>query len=128
MGRQDVEHHANAFGARIMHVGELAHAGGEVFCGPPLGDLHLPPRTVHIQDHEQVRGAVAPVLAVSPPAEETGDLDPVLRRRAMSTAALSSGCPSLFLELHSHRAHWIQSPRKKFRKFGEPFRPRLHPM
>src|SRR4029077_16557913 len=47
-----------------MDVGEIAHAGGEVLGGTPLGDLQLAPGAVHVQEHEQVRGAVAPVLAV----------------------------------------------------------------
>ena len=47
-----------------MDVGEIAHAGGEVLRGAALGDLHLAPGTVHIDEHEQVGGAVAPVLAV----------------------------------------------------------------
>jgi hypothetical protein len=36
MGRQIVEHRANAFGARVMHVDEFAHARGEVRRDAPL--------------------------------------------------------------------------------------------
>src|SRR5882757_8848599 len=64
MGRKVVEHHANALGAGIMDTSEIAHADCEVLGGAPLGDLHLAPGAVHVQEHEQVRGAVAPVLAV----------------------------------------------------------------
>ena len=47
-----------------MDIDKIAHAVGEVLRGAPLSDLHLAPRAVHIQEHEQVRGPVAPVLAV----------------------------------------------------------------
>ena len=36
----------------------------QIFCGAPLGDLHLAPGVVHVEEDEQVRCAVAPVLAV----------------------------------------------------------------
>ena len=37
---------------------------GEVFCRAPLGDLDLAPRPVHVEEDEQIGGAVAAVLAV----------------------------------------------------------------
>ena len=64
MGRQIVEHHPDALGLRIMDVGEFAHADGEVRRRAALGDLHLAPGAVRVEEHEQVGGAVAPVLAV----------------------------------------------------------------
>src|SRR5208283_6150925 len=64
MGRQVVEHHANALRLGIMDIGEVAHADGEVFRGAPFGDLELAPVAVHIQEHEQVRGSVAFIFAV----------------------------------------------------------------
>ena len=64
MGRQIVEHHPDALGLGIVNVGEFAHAGGEVLRRAALGDLHLAPGAVRIEEHEQVGGAVAPVLAV----------------------------------------------------------------
>lgn len=64
MSRQVVEHDADALRFGIMSVGELAHADGKVFCGAPLGDLDLAPGAVHVEEDEQVGGAVALVLAV----------------------------------------------------------------
>ena len=64
MGRQIVEHHSDTLRARIMHIGEFAHAVGEVFRGPPLGDFHIAPWPVRIDEDEQVGSAVAPVFAV----------------------------------------------------------------
>ena len=48
----------------IMDVDELAHALGEVLGGAPLGDLHLAPGPVDVEEHEQIGGAVAPIFAV----------------------------------------------------------------
>jgi hypothetical protein len=40
---------------------------GEVRRGAPLGDLHLAPWPVHVDEPEQVRGTIATVLAVITP-------------------------------------------------------------
>lgn len=61
MGRQIVEHYANAIGLGIVHVGEFAHALGHVGGGSMPGDLHLAPGTIHVDYHEQIGRAVAPV-------------------------------------------------------------------
>ena len=45
-------------------VGEFAHADGEVDRRATLGDFHLAPGTVGVEEHEQIGGSVAPVLAV----------------------------------------------------------------
>ncbi len=47
-----------------MHIDEFAHALGEVFCGAPLGDLHLAPGAVPSRTTNRFDGAVAAVLAV----------------------------------------------------------------
>jgi hypothetical protein len=47
-----------------MDIDEVAHAVGEVGGGAPLGDLHLAPGAVRVEEDEQVGGAVALVLAV----------------------------------------------------------------
>src|SRR6266536_6035966 len=47
-----------------MDVDELAHAFGEVDVGAALGDLGVAPWPVHVERHEDVRGAVATVLVV----------------------------------------------------------------
>ena len=59
VGRQIVEHHADAIGLGIVHVDELAHALCEVVRGALLGDFGVSPGTVHVDKHEHVRGAVA---------------------------------------------------------------------
>ena len=64
MGRQIVEHDADAFGFRIMEVSEFANADGEFDRRATRGDFHLAPGTVGVEEHEQIGGSVAPVLAV----------------------------------------------------------------
>lgn len=44
-----------------MDVDEFAHALGIVFC-PPFGELDLAPGTMHVEDHEEIDGAVAAIL------------------------------------------------------------------
>ena len=50
--------------AAEVHIGELAHAGGEVLCRAPVGDLHLAPRPVRVEEDEQVDRPIAFILAV----------------------------------------------------------------
>ena len=47
-----------------MDLGEFAHALGVVLCRPPLGDLDLTPRPMHVDTDEEIDGAVAAVLAI----------------------------------------------------------------
>src|SRR6202045_3746331 len=47
-----------------MNIDELAHALGVVFCRAPFGDLDLPPGTMHVEDDEEIDGAVAAVLVI----------------------------------------------------------------
>jgi hypothetical protein len=64
MCRQIVEHHPDALCLEIMDIGQFAHACGKVLRGAPFSDLHLAPGAVHIEEDEQVRRPVAPILAV----------------------------------------------------------------
>jgi hypothetical protein len=65
VGRQVVVlYDPDARAIRIMDIDKLAHALGVVFCRPPLGDLDLAPRPMHIDADEEIDGAVAAILAV----------------------------------------------------------------
>src|SRR3954466_4511345 len=47
-----------------MKIGQIAHAGGKILRRSLLGDLHMPPRLVRIEEHEQIGGAVMLVFIV----------------------------------------------------------------
>ena len=47
-----------------MDIDEFAHALGVVFGRSPLGDLDLAPRSVRVEDDEEIDGAVAAVLVI----------------------------------------------------------------
>jgi hypothetical protein len=47
-----------------MDIDEFAHAVGVIFCCPPLGDLDLAPRSMHVDADEEIDGAVAAILAI----------------------------------------------------------------
>jgi len=64
MGRQIILHHADACGIGIMDIDEFTHAVGVIFCRPPLGDLDLAPRPMHVDADEEIDGAVAAVLVI----------------------------------------------------------------
>ena len=95
MGRQVVLHNPDGLGIGIMDIGEFAHALGVVFCRPPLGDLDLTPRPMHVDTDEEIDSAVAAVLAIvtfeltrlgrDGPAHLTDELD-----RAYMNGGLSS--------------------------------------
>jgi len=61
---QIVHHDANQVGLRVMDINEIAHALGEFSRCPLLGDLHLAPRSVRVEEDKQVDRAIAPILAV----------------------------------------------------------------
>lgn len=46
-----------------MAIGEIAHTVGKIG-GAPLGDCHLAPGSVSVEEDEQIGGAVAPVFVV----------------------------------------------------------------
>ena len=52
IGRQIVEHDADAFGLGIMEVGEFAHVDGEVDRRAALGGFPLAPGTVSVEERE----------------------------------------------------------------------------
>jgi hypothetical protein len=64
MRGQVVHHHADQFGVRIMHVGQIAHAGGEVARSSMFRDLHMAPGSVRVEKHEQIGRAIAPIFAI----------------------------------------------------------------
>jgi hypothetical protein len=64
VGRQVVLHHPDAVSIGIMDIDEFAHALGVVFCRPPLGELDRAPGTMHVEDDEEIDGAVATVLVI----------------------------------------------------------------
>ena len=64
MGREVVEDDADPLGLRVVLVDEVAHALGEVDARPLVGHLGVSPGSVHVDEHEDVRGAVAHVLVV----------------------------------------------------------------
>jgi hypothetical protein len=47
-----------------VNVREFLHASGEVDSGAAIGDFDLAPRPIHVEEDEQVGGAVAFILAV----------------------------------------------------------------
>jgi hypothetical protein len=47
-----------------VNIGEFAHAGGEVDRGTAVCDFDLAPRPVHVEEDEQINGAVALILAI----------------------------------------------------------------
>ena len=64
VGRQIVQHDADALGMGIVDIDEIAHALGEVFGGAPLGDLDVAPGPVDVDADEEIDRAVAAVLAI----------------------------------------------------------------
>src|SRR5258707_222518 len=47
-----------------MDIDELAHALSVVFCGSALSDFDLTPRSMHVEEDEQVGRSIALILAV----------------------------------------------------------------
>jgi hypothetical protein len=64
VGRQIVQHDPDALCPGKVKVREFAHAGGEVDGGTAVGDFDLAPRSMHVEEDEQVGGPVAFILAV----------------------------------------------------------------
>ena len=65
MGGEIVHHNADQFGVRIMHVGQIAHADGEVARGSMASViLHMAPGPVRIEKHEQIGGAITSIFAI----------------------------------------------------------------
>ena len=64
VGRQIVQHHSDALRPGKVNIREITHAGGEVDCGAAVGDFDLAPRSMHVEEDEQVGGPVALILTV----------------------------------------------------------------
>ena len=64
VGRQIVQHDADALRLGKVNVRKFPHAGGEVDGGTAAGDFDLAPRSMHVEEDEQVGRSVAFVLAV----------------------------------------------------------------
>ena len=79
---------------RVVLVDEIAHALGEVEAGSLVGDLGVSPGSVHVDEHEDVRGAVAHVLVVEasrfPGSARTG----LAPRRSAAAASRRSRRPA----------------------------------
>ena len=63
VGRQIVENDTDTPGLGKVNVSKFAHAGGEIDCGPALGDFHLAPRPMDVDEHEQIGGSITPIFA-----------------------------------------------------------------
>src|ERR1700693_2083089 len=61
-----VHHHADQFGVRIMDIGQIAHAEGEVARRAMFGDFHMAPTLVRVEEYEQIGRAIAPIFAIVP--------------------------------------------------------------
>jgi hypothetical protein len=59
-----IEDDANTLSRREVNLDEVAHAGGEIDRGSALGDFHLAPRPMDVDEHEQISGSIAPIFAV----------------------------------------------------------------
>ena len=64
VGRKIVQHHADHVRIWIMRIDEIAHAHGKIPAGSLIRDLHMAPRLMRIEEHEQIGRAVAAILAV----------------------------------------------------------------
>ena len=66
MRRHVVHDDTNPLGLRVVDVNEIAHTDREVFGCASIRDLRVPPCTMRVDEHEDVRGPVANVLIVLP--------------------------------------------------------------
>ena len=87
MRREVVEHHADPFGVGIVLVDEVAHALGEVEARSSVGHLGVSPGSVHVDEHEDVGGAVAHVfIIVAAPLAGFGTAPGLAPRRSAAAA------------------------------------------
>ena len=63
VGRQIVENDTDTLGLGKVNVSKFAHAGGEIDCGPALGDFHLAPRPMDVDEHEQIGCSITSIFA-----------------------------------------------------------------
>jgi hypothetical protein len=64
--RQIVENDTDTLGLGKVNVSKFAHAGGEIDCGPALGDFHLAPRPMDVDEHEQIGCSITSIFAIVP--------------------------------------------------------------
>ena len=64
VGRKIVHHHADQIRVRIVDIGQIAHAGGEVVRGPLICHLHMAPRSVRVEKHEQIGRAITTIFTI----------------------------------------------------------------
>ena len=64
VGRQVIQHHADQLRLWIVRVHQIAHTQGEILRSALRGDLHMTPRPMRVEEHEQVRRAVAAIFAI----------------------------------------------------------------
>ena len=62
--RQIVENDTDTLGLGKVNVSKFAHAGGEIDCGPALGDFHLAPRPMDVDEHEQIGCSITSIFAI----------------------------------------------------------------
>ena len=67
VGRQIVHHDADQIGPRVMDIDQVAHALGEILRCALVGDLHLAPWPVRIEENEQVDRAITAIFVVVAP-------------------------------------------------------------
>ena len=66
VGRQIVDNDTDTLGLGKVNVSKFAHAGGEIDCGPALGDFHLAPRPMDVDEHEQIGCSITSIFAIVP--------------------------------------------------------------
>jgi hypothetical protein len=66
MRREIVHHHSDQFSVRIVDIGQVTHAKGEVARRAMFSDFHMALGPVHVEEHEQIGCTVAPILAIIP--------------------------------------------------------------
>ncbi len=59
-----VHHDADPVRVRIMNIGQITHATGEVARGSVVRYFHMTPRFVRVEEHEQIGRAIA--IAIAP--------------------------------------------------------------
>src|ERR1700730_356222 len=64
MRRKVVHHHADPLRVRVMDIGQIAHAIGEVPRGPVVRHFHMTPGFVRIEEHEQIGYAITSIFAI----------------------------------------------------------------
>src|ERR1700722_11364217 len=64
MSGEIVHYHADQFDVRIVNVGQITHADGEVARGSMVRDLHMAPGPVSIEKHEQIGRAITSIFAI----------------------------------------------------------------